>query len=90
MIPPPNVTGSLHLGHGLMLAIEDLIARWKWMSGFETLWLPGLDHAGISCQTVVENKIWKEEQKTRYDYGRDAFVKKVWDWKKDYGDRILN
>lgn len=89
MIPPPNVTGALHLGHGLMLAIEDLISRWKRMSGYEMLWLPGVDHAGISCQSVVESKIWRDEHKTRHDYGREDFVKKVWDWKAEYGDKIL-
>lgn len=90
MLPPPNVTGRLHLGHGLMLAVEDLIAWWKWMSGYETLWCPGLDHAGISCQTVVENKVWKEEHKTRHDYGWEPFVNKIWEWKKEYGDFILD
>lgn len=90
VIPPPNVTGALHLGHALMLTIEDAIIRQKRMSGFETLWIPAVDHAGIATQSVVEKKIWKEEQKTRHDYGREDFVKKVWEWKEDYGGRINN
>jgi len=90
VIPPPNVTGALHLGHALMLAIEDAVMRWHRMSGHETLWLPGCDHAGISCQSVVENQMWKNEKKTRHDYGREEFVKKVWNWKAEYGGRIDN
>lgn len=90
VIPPPNVTGALHLGHALMLAIEDCITRWKRMSGYETLWLPGVDHAGIATQSVVEKQLWKKEKKTRHDYGRETFVKKVWEWKDEYGGRINN
>lgn len=90
VIPPPNVTGALHLGHALMLAIEDSIMRWRRMSGYETLWLPGVDHAGIATQSVVEKQIWKKEKKTRHDYGREEFVKKVWNWKDEYGGRINN
>lgn len=88
VIPPPNVTGALHLGHALMLSIEDAIMRWKRMSGFETLWLPGVDHAGIATQSVVEKQLWKLEKKTRHDYGRDQFIEKVWKWKNDYGGKI--
>lgn len=90
MLPPPNVTGSLHLGHALLLSIEDTFVRWKRMNGFETLFLPGMDHAGISCQNVVENKLWKEGKITRHDLGREKFVKEVWKWKKEYGGIILN
>jgi len=90
VIPPPNVTGALHLGHALMLSIEDTIVRWKRMSGYEVLWLPGVDHAGIATQSVVEKQIWKKEKKTRHDYGREDFVKKVWDWKNEYGGKIVN
>lgn len=90
MIPPPNVTGALHLGHALMLAIEDAISRWKRMSGYETLWLPGVDHAGIATQSVVEKQLWKKEKKTRHDLGREEFIKTVWDWKDEYGGRIVN
>lgn len=89
LLPPPNVTGQLHLGHTLMSTIEDAIIRWKKMNGYCALWIPGIDHAGISCQTVVEKKILKEEKKLRTDFTRDEFLKRVWDWKKDYGNRIL-
>ena len=89
MLPPPNVTGALHLGHALMLCIEDIITRWKKMSGYEVLWLPGVDHAGISCQNVVENKLWKQSQTTRHDLGRDKFVEEIWKWKDEYGDKIV-
>ena len=90
VIPPPNVTGALHLGHALMLSIEDCIMRWRRMSGYETLWLPGVDHAGIATQSVVEKQLWKNEKKTRHDYGREAFVEKVWEWKGEYGGRIVH
>lgn len=90
VIPPPNVTGALHLGHALMLSIEDSIIRWRRMSGYETLWLPGCDHAGIATQSVVEKQLWKKEKKTRHDLGRDEFVKSVWSWKEEYGGRINN
>jgi len=90
VIPPPNVTGALHLGHALMLSIEDSIIRWRRMSGYETLWLPGCDHAGIATQSVVEKQLWKKEKKTRHDLGRDEFVKSVWNWKEEYGGRINN
>jgi valyl-tRNA synthetase len=74
VIPPPNVTGALHLGHALMLSIEDVITRTKRMQGYETLWLPGCDHAGIATQSVVEKQLWKESKKTRHDFGREEFV----------------
>jgi len=90
VIPPPNVTGALHLGHALMLSIEDSIMRWRRMSGYEVLWLPGCDHAGIATQSVVEKQLWKKEQKTRHDLGREAFVNSVWEWKEEYGGRINN
>ena len=77
-LPPPNVTGYLHIGHALTIAVEDSIARRKRMQGFETLFLPGTDHAGIATQTVVEKMLMKEEGKTRHDLGREDFVKKVW------------
>lgn len=88
VIPPPNVTGALHLGHALTNAVEDAITRWHRMSGRTTLWVPGCDHAGIATQVVVEKKLWREEQKTRHDVGRDEFIKKIWKWKNDYGDKI--
>lgn len=88
VIPPPNVTGALHLGHALMLAIEDCVMRWRRMSGHETLWLPGCDHAGIATQSVVEKQLWKKEKKTRHDFGRENFVGQVWNWKNEYGGKI--
>ncbi|KIM30663.1 hypothetical protein M408DRAFT_328197 [Serendipita vermifera MAFF 305830] len=86
--PPPNVTGSLHIGHGLTTAIQDTLIRWNRMLGKTTLFVPGFDHAGISTQAVVESRIWKLEGKTRHDYGRDAFLEKVWAWKDEYQGRI--
>ena len=82
--PPPNVTGSLHIGHGLTVAIQDCLIRWNRMKGRTVLWVPGYDHAGISTQAVVEGKLWKLEGKTRHDYGREAFLEKVWAWKDEY------
>lgn len=87
ILPPPNVTGQLHMGHALDHTIQDLLIRWKRMSGFNTLWLPGTDHAGIATQSVVEREL-KKENKTRKEMGRDAFVEKVWEWKHQYGNRI--
>ncbi|XP_014607810.1 PREDICTED: valine--tRNA ligase [Polistes canadensis] len=88
VIPPPNITGFLHLGHALTNAVEDAITRWNRMKGCTTLWNPGCDHAGIATQVVVEKKLWREEQKTRHDIGRDKFIEKVWQWKYEKGDRI--
>lgn len=90
VIPPPNVTGSLHIGHALTNSIEDTITRWHRMRGDETLWVPGCDHAGIATQTVVEKMIMAKEKKTRHDYGREAFVNKVWEWKEEYGGKIYH
>eukprot|EP00117_Sycon_ciliatum_P046551 scpid27278/ scgid33326/ Valine--tRNA ligase; Valyl-tRNA synthetase len=89
-IPPPNVTGSLHLGHALTNAIEDCLVRWHRMRGDETLWNPGCDHAGIATQVVVEKKLKRERNLTRHDIGREEFVKEVWKWKNEKGDRIYN
>jgi valyl-tRNA synthetase len=86
-MPPPNVTGSLHMGHALTCAIEDVLTRFHRMRGFETLWLPGIDHAGIATQTVVE-RILKREGKTRHDLGREKFLARVWEWKEQAGGRI--
>ncbi|XP_063235744.1 valine--tRNA ligase isoform X2 [Bacillus rossius redtenbacheri] len=88
VIPPPNVTGSLHLGHALTNAIEDAITRWHRMKGETVLWNPGCDHAGIATQVVVEKKLWREEGKSRHDLGREQFLAKIWEWKKKNGDRI--
>ncbi|HRF66045.1 MAG TPA: valine--tRNA ligase [Ignavibacteria bacterium] len=88
VIPPPNVTGNLHMGHMLNNTIQDIYARWKRMSGYNTLWLPGADHAGISTQTKVEGKL-RAEGISRYDLGREKFVEKVWEWKEVYHKNIV-
>ena len=87
ILPPPNVTGFLHMGHALDQTIPDVLIRWKRMSGFNTMWLPGSDHAGIATQAVVEKEL-KKTGETRVGLGREKFLEKVWDWKKVYGDRI--
>lgn len=89
-LPPPNVTGALHCGHALANSLQDTLIRWHRMKGYTTLWVPGCDHAGISTQSVVEKMLWKKEQKTRIDLGREEFVKVVWDWKNEYHQRINN
>ncbi len=89
VIPPPNVTGSLHIGHALDITLQDVMIRWKRMSGFNTLWLPGTDHAGIATQNVVE-KALQEKGVDRHELGREQFIEKVWEWKKLYGGRIIN
>ena len=89
VIPPPNVTGMLHMGHGLNNTIQDILVRWKRMQGYNVLWLPGTDHAGIATQNVVERQLAKEG-KTRHDVGRDEFIKLVWEWKEKYGSTITN
>jgi valyl-tRNA synthetase len=86
-MPPPNVTGALHMGHALTATLEDILTRWHRMRGFNTLWTPGIDHAGISTQVVVERQL-KREGKTRHDLGREAFVERVWQWKGESGGRI--
>src|SRR5215510_8383200 len=88
VMPPPNVTGSLHMGHMLNNTVHDVIARRKRMQGFNTLWLPGMDHAGIATQNVVERELQKEGL-TRHDLGREKFVQRVWEWKEQYGGIIL-
>ena len=88
MIPPPNVTGSLHMGHAFQDTIMDTLIRYKRMSGNNTLWQVGTDHAGIATQMVVERKLAAEEQKTRHDLGRDEFIKRIWDWKGESGGTI--
>lgn len=87
-LPPPNVTGSLHLGHALTASIEDSLARWHRMSGRPTMWLPGTDHAGIATQTVVEKKLIREKGLTRHDLGRENFLKEVWAYKEEFGGKI--
>ncbi|MFF9199593.1 valine--tRNA ligase [Streptomyces sp. NPDC014779] len=88
VIPPPNVTGSLHLGHAFQHTLMDALVRRKRMQGFEALWLPGMDHAGIATQNKVEQQL-AEEGKSRHDLGREEFVERVWQWKEEYGGRIL-
>jgi valyl-tRNA synthetase len=89
VIPPPNVTGSLHMGHALQHTMMDVLSRHKRMSGFRTLWLPGMDHAGISTQLMVTREL-KKEGRSRHDLGREKFVERVWKWKEEYGGQILN
>ena len=90
VIPPPNITGKLHMGHALDNTLQDILIRWHRMMGDNTLWMPGYDHAGLATQIKVEEVLKKEEGKTRFDLGRDEFVKRVWAWKEEYGDRIIN
>ena len=89
MMPPPNVTGRLHMGHALQDTIQDALTRLRRMQGYEALWMPGKDHAGIATQNVVERTLKKEEGKTRYDLGRERFIARVWEWVEEYGDIIL-
>lgn len=89
VIPPPNVTGSLHMGHALNNTLQDILIRWRRMQGYETLWQPGTDHAGIATQNVVEREIFKNEGKTRHQLGREELIKRIWSWVEKYGDRIL-
>lgn len=89
VMPPPNITGSLHIGHALNNTLQDIIIRWKRMQGYNVLWLPGTDHAGIATQNVVEREIAKEG-KTRYDLGREEFTRRAWQWREKYGSNILN
>ena len=89
-IPPPNVTGSLHMGHALGCTLEDILVRWKRMCGYEALWVPGTDHAGIATQTVVERHLINTTGKTRKEFSREEFLKHVWDWKEKNEGRILN
>src|SRR5688572_17179524 len=88
VIPPPNVTGSLHIGHALNNSLQDLMSRYMRMRGYDVLWLPGCDHAGIATQNVVERELAKEGKK-RDDLGREKFVERVWQWKEQYGSTIM-
>ena len=90
VIPPPNVTGMLHMGHVLNNTIQDILSRKARMDGKEVLWLPGTDHAGIATQVMVEKQLKKEEKKSRHDLGREEFLKRVWVWKEKHGDIIIN
>ncbi len=90
VIPPPNVTGQLHMGHALDETLQDILVRYKRMQGFNALWVPGTDHAGIATQIKVEEELRKTEGLTRHDLGREEFLKRVWAWKEQYGNRIIN
>src|SRR5881396_3465999 len=89
VIPPPNVTGRLHIGHALVNTLQDIVVRWKRMSGFNTLWLPGTDHAGIATQMIVDRELQKQGI-SGFDIGREKFVEKVWEWKESYGNQIID
>lgn len=82
-IPPPNVTGSLHIGHALTVAIQDALVRWHRMCGDQVLWVPGSDHAGIATQAVVEKQLWKERGVRRHELSREEFLREVWKWKEE-------
>ena len=88
VMPPPNVTAQLHIGHAMDDAMQDMLIRYKRMQGYNALWVPGVDHAGIATQIKVEEELRKEGL-TRYDLGREAFLERVWDWKNRYGNRIV-
>src|SRR6202047_3759024 len=89
LLPPPNVTGRLHMGHMLNQTQMDIIVRWHRMRGFRTLWLPGTDHAGIATQMMVERQLAKEGTSQR-EMGREAFIQRLWEWRKEYGGAILD
>jgi valyl-tRNA synthetase len=89
VIPPPNVTGALHMGHALTCTIQDVLTRWRRMAAYNAMWLPGTDHAGIATQMVVERELRATEKKSRHDLGREEFVKRIWQWREQYGNRIL-
>ncbi len=93
VIPPPNVTGALHLGHAINATLQDILIRMHRMAGYNTVWIPGIDHAGIATQAVVEKQLKEQENKTRHDVGREGkggLVERIWAWKQQYGDRIIN
>ena len=90
VMPPPNVTGQLHMGHALDATLQDILTRFKRMQGYSALWLPGTDHAGIATQIRVEEELRVKEGLTRYDLGREKFLERVWDWKHKYGSRIVS
>src|SRR5688572_16245150 len=88
VIPPPNVTGSLHMGHALGFTIQDVLIRWRRMQAYNAVWIPGTDHAGISTQIIVERDIQRTEKKSRHDLGREEFLRRTWAWKEKHGNRI--
>src|SRR5437588_7836817 len=90
VIPPPNVTGALHMGHALNNTLQDVLIRWRRMQGYNAEWMPGTDHAGIATQAVVEKEIYRREKKTRREVGREKLVEEIWKWKEIYETRILS
>src|ERR1019366_2572020 len=90
VIPPPNVTGALHLGHAINNTLQDILTRMHRMAGFNTVWIPGLDHAGIATQAVVETQRKERENRPRHDVGREGLVERIWKWKEQYGNRIVS
>src|SRR5688572_30016790 len=90
VIPPPNVTGSLHMGHALNNTLQDVLCRFERMRGRDVLWQPGMDHAGIATQMVVERQLAEQKQPGRRELGREEFVRRVWDWKEQSGGMIIN
>ena len=90
LMPPPNVTSQLHMGHGTGYSIQDFLIRWRRMQGFNACWLPGTDHAGIATQMMVESALQKNDGTTRQELGREKFTEKLWDWNKKYGGIILD
>ncbi len=90
MMPLPNVTGALHMGHAMDNVMQDLLVRWHRMQGDNSLWMAGTDHAGIATQSVVETRLFQLEEKTRHDIGREALVQRIWDWKEEYQARIVS
>src|SRR6202162_2612141 len=89
VIPPPNITGVLHMGHALNNTMQDILCRWKRMSGYNVLWMPGTDHAGIATQNVVERQL-AAEGNDRHELGREAFIERVWRWKGESGGQIID
>ena len=89
VMPPPNVTGQLHMGHAMDATLQDTLIRFKRMQGYDALWVPGVDHAGIATQIKVEEELRTKEGLSRYDLGREKFLERVWDWKHRYGNRIV-
>ena len=89
VMPPPNVTGQLHMGHAMDATLQDTLIRFKRMQGYNALWIPGVDHAGIATQIKVEEELRTKDGLSRYDLGREKFLERVWDWKHQYGNRIV-
>ena len=89
MLPLPNVTGALHIGHAMNNLMQDMLIRWHRMMGDNSLWMPGTDHAGIATQAVVEKRLFELEGLTRHDIGREALVQRIWAWKDEYQTRII-